>query len=655
MKKTTRKIPGVAVADMDTRVRPQDDFYRYANGGWLKKNKIPPAESRWGSFTVLRYKAERGLKAIVASLVTQKRVAKGSPAQLVRDFYYSGMDTKTREQKGLSPLQPLFKKVESIKTKKDLLHCLAELHKVGISSPWSVGVDQDMKDSTRYVLYFCQSGLSLPDREYYLKNTPEFMRVRTAYRTHLEKMFSMLGSNASAKADTVLRLETRIAKVSMDKITLRNPEKTYYKKTPAQLSRLAPGISWRKYFADAGIPPVPYVVLMQPRFLQQIDKLFDTVSLREWQIYLTWQVLSEAAPYLTHKLATADFEFYGHVLAGSKKMKPLWRRALGTVNGSLPDALGKLYVEKHFDHKKKHKMDKLVSDLFVVYKERIEALDWMSPQTKRKAVQKLRAMVRKIGYPERWKSYHGLTIRPDDYFGNILRSSVFEQRREMKKLGKPIDRHEWFMSPQTVNAYFHPTMNEIVFPAAILQPPFFNFMADDAINYGAIGSVIGHEMTHGFDDQGAKFDSKGNLKGWWTPADKKRFEKRGRVLVTQYNAYSVADGVMVNGKLTLGENIADLGGLVIAYSAYQKHLEKTGRKTIGGFTPEQRFFLGFAAQEQELRTREFAKMAALNDPHSPAETRINGPLSNFAPFYQAYKLSRKDKLYRPPKERVHIW
>ena len=658
MQKTKQQLPGFDLTSIDRTVSPQEDFYHYANGGWLKKNKIPETESRWGSFTILRVEAEHNLKKIVDGLLAHKSPKKGSPEQLVGDLYRSGVDMKRRNLLSIKPIASLREKVHNISSQKELLRTIAYFHRLGISVPWGAGVDQDSKNSSRYALHFYQSGLSLPDRDYYLKDTPEFLRVRNAYIKHLNTIFRLLGYTASVadkKTKTVLKIETQLARISMDKVDTRDAEKTYNKKSLAELAKHTPTINWQNYFKEAGIPRVPYAIIMQPEFLKKAAGLLHTLPFEEWKVYLEWHLVDDASGFLTDTFVKANFRF-SQVLTGNKKMKPLWRRVLMVANGVLGEQLGKIYVKKYFDQAKKHKMDTLVSDLFAVYEARIKNLDWMSAGTKRKAIAKLRMMNRKIGYPKKWKRYAGLVIRADDYFGNLLRASEFERKRQMKKLTrKSVDREEWHMYPQTVNAYCNFNLNEIVFPAAILQPPFFNFFADDAFNYGGIGAVIGHEMTHGFDDQGAKFDGKGNMKTWWSAGDKKKFEQKGKILVTQYNTFKVADGVAVNGQLTLGENIADLGGLVIGFDAYQRHLQKTGRKTIAGFTPEQRFFLGFAQAERELNRPEAIKTRTLTDPHSPPECRIDGPLAHFVPFYEAFGVSKKNKLYRDPKTRAHIW
>lgn len=650
-------LRGFDLKNIDEKVRPQDDFYHYANGGWLKRNRIPADESRWGSFIILRYKTEHNLKRIIGELL-KKHSKKGTEEQLVGDLYRSGMDMERRNKLGAKPLDLFRQEIEALSDTSDLLALIARFHKLGIAVPWGILVDQDSKHSSRYALHIHQGGLGLPDRDYYIKDEPEFIRVREAYKKHLMSIWRLLGYSVDESArqmGVVLDVETRLAKVSMDKVDARDANKVYNKRSMAELQKQVPEVLWKSYFKDVGIPMVPYIIVMQPGFLKAIGKLLKTIPLADWKVYLEWHLVHETSGFLSDDFVKENFEF-SKVLSGSKKMKPLWRRTLSVVNGLLGEALGKVYVKKHFEPAKKRKVGELVSDLFAVYAERIKALDWMSVATKRKALAKLKTMQRKIGYPRKWKSYKGLEVKPSDYFGNILRATEYERKREMKKLvRKSIDRDEWFMYPQTVNAYFHPTMNEIVFPAAILQPPFFEFNADDAFNYGGIGAVIGHEITHGFDDQGAKFDARGNLKNWWTPSDRRRFEQKGRMLVKQYNSFVVADGVRVNGKLTLGENIADLGGLVIAYDAYQRHLKKTSRKTVAGFTPEQRFFLGFAQAERELNRREAIKTRTLTDPHAPPEFRINGPLANFTPFYEAYDVKKGDGLYREPKERTHIW
>ena len=642
---------------MDKSVRPQDDFYSYANGAWIKNNTIPKAEARWGSFNILRHETDLQLKSLVDELVAKRGVATDSPEQLVRDLYLSGIDQAARNKKGAAPLAPYRASIAKIKDHKTLQRAIAELHKIGISAPWGYAVDQDAKNSAKYVLHFYQSGLGLPDRDYYLKDDPEFVRVRTAYVVFAKKLLKLAGystTDAARAVETVMRVETELARISMNKEDARDAEKTYHKKTFAQFKRLAPQIDWTTYFRTAKIPTVPYVIVTQPDFLAQASHLLATIPLADWRTYLEWQLILDTASYLSDDFVKVNFSFFGTTLYGQKAMKPVWRRVLASVNGCVGFALGRVYVERRFTAASKKKMDLLVSDLFAAYEKRMNALDWMSSTTKKKAIQKLRAVSRKIGYPTKWKSYKGLHIDKKDFFGNIMRAGEFNRRHDMAKLKKPIDRAEWHMTPQTVNAYCNFSMNEVVFPAAFLQYPFFDARSDDAVNYAAVGSTIGHELSHAFDDQGSKFDRHGNMKSWWTGDDKNKFEHKAQVLVDQFNGFKV-EGVSVNGKLTLGENIADLGGAVIAYDAYQERLKKTGRHDIDGFTPEQRFFLGFAQQEQELVRPELQKTMALNDPHSPAKFRINAPLSHMPEFYAAFDVREGDPMYRAPEERAKIW
>ncbi|MHB0865816.1 MAG: M13 family metallopeptidase [Minisyncoccota bacterium] len=649
---------GFNVRDMDTSVRPQDDFYHHVNGGWLKTNPIPSDESRWGSFLMLRYDTEKKLHALVTKLQNTKNLSEGSSGQMVRDFYHSSLDIAERNARGIKPLRPWLDRIQKIKDVDSLVATFAHFEKIGGGGPWGVMVDQDMKNSEKYVLYVHQNGLGMPDRDYYLKSDTESLRVRTAYEKHVEAIFLLAGkTKAEAKEarETVMRIETDIAKHSMTKEDLRDVDKTYHKMRRPALARLAPAIDWDSFFRIIGAGDVREVIVMQPEFLTATSAMLEKEPIESWKTYLSWHLVGGTASYLTEKFEKQNFAFYGTTLSGTRKMKPAWRRALSSVNGSLDELLGELYVKAYFGPEAKKKIIEVVEDLFEAYEARIKNLDWMSAATKRKAIQKLHQMNRKLGYPDKWKSYRGLTISPDDYFGNATRAALLEHKRVMRRLSKPVDRGEWFMSPQTVNAYCSFGLNDVVFPAAILQPPFFSVDADDAINYGAMGSVIGHEITHGFDDQGSKFDGKGNRKSWWTKEDSAQFAKKAQVLIKQFNAYRVADGLKVNGQLTLGENIADLGGASIAYDAYQLRLAKTGRENIDGFTPEQRFFLGLALFERENRRPEAEKTQVLTDPHSPGIFRVNGPASNLPEFYEAFGVRKGDKLYRDPKSRAKIW
>ena len=656
MKNVEKKQRGFDTRDMDTKVRPQDDFFHYASGGWIKRNPIPKEEARWGSFTMLRHMTDTQLQKLLNKVVAKKNAKVGSAEQMIRDFYRSGMDVSRRRSLGLKPLEPLLKKITAIKNPKDFIRVAAQLERVGSGGIWGAGIDQDMKNSERYMVYLGQGGLGMPDRDYYIKDDAESKRVREAYQKYLVRLLQLTGRGKKAlqDADVVFEIETALAKVSMTKEDVREVDKIYNKKSLAQLKKLAPLIDWEDYFQILGMKSKDMVV-MQPRFIAAADRLLHSYSIEMWKTYLSTHLINSFSSCLTPEFEKESFGFYATALTGVKQMKPLWRRILRTVNGGLSEVFGELYVKEYFPPEAKKKMSVIVADLFRAYEARIKNLDWMSSTTKKKAIRKLNQMNRKLGYPDKWKTYSGLHVDADDYVGNVMRTGEYEHRRATTRLTKPVDHKEWFMSPQTVNAYCSFGLNDIVFPAAILQHPFFDMNADDALNYGAIGSVIGHEITHGFDDQGCKFDGKGNRKTWWTKTDSARFKAKAKRLVTEFNGYQVASKIHVNGQLTLGENIADLGGLSIAYDAYQLRLKDTGREAIGGYTPEQRFFLGYAATERENQRPEFTKTQVMTDPHSPSLFRVNGPLSNLPEFYAAFDVRKGDKLYREPKDRAKIW
>ena len=647
MTKKAKNWWGFDTAGIDNSVRPQDDFYAYANRGWIKKTKIPPEEARWGSFNILHFETERRLK----------KIAGNAKDPLVGRLYRSALDIKYRNALGIRPLEPLLKQARAIKNKKEFLKTLAQFHVLGISGFWGTFVDQDSRQSSRYILHLWQDGLGMPERDYYLLESPEQKRVRSAYMLHIKKLSGIAGmgaKDAENAAKTIMEIETELARASMSKEDIRDAEKVYHKKTIIEFSRLCPEIDWQKYFTLTGAR-TKRLIVGQPKFFKAVSKIIKATPLEKLKIYMEWHLLNDSAHLLSEPFVRENFDFYSRTLAGVKKMRPSWRRALGAVNSSVGFAMGKLYVERYFTRSAKKAIDALVVDLYGAYEARIKKLDWMSTPTKRKAIKKLRAMQRKIGYPSKWKEYRGLVFKNGDFFGNMLRASEFEHKRQMKKLRGPVDRSEWHMSPQMVNAYCSFGLNEIVFPAAILQWPFFDPQADAAVNYAGIGSVIGHEMTHGFDDQGSKFDHRGNMRNWWSASDRVRFVKKSKRFVAQANAQKIADGININGQLTLGENIADLGGLVIAWDAYQKHLDKHGRKFIDGLSSEKRFFLGFAQMEREAVRKEFLKTQVLTDPHAPAPWRINGPLSNFEPFYKIFGIKKGDKLYRHPSSRSSMW
>lgn len=645
------------LANLNGSVRPQDDFFVFVAGKWLKRNPIPPTEAKWGSFHVLREKSREELRRI-AEKTTKRKPTAGSEEGLIRNFWLSGMDEEKREVLGVDPIKQDLQHIEAIRSIQDVIDFTAYGHKFGFDILWHSSVEEDAKNSSRNAFYLMQDGISLPDRDFYLKDDPESKRVRVAYLNYLKRMIALpeLRNIFSAKApDTIMRIETELAKASMTRVERRDVEKQYNKWTLGKLSRATSRIAWPRYFKRIGISAPRDIIVAQPRFIARINKMLREVRIEDWKVYLRWKVVDGSVGVLNRRLIRENFDFYAKALSGVRKMRPLWKRVVGMIDGSIGEALGKLYVKEHFNQESKRKINRLVDDLFAAYRERIKHLDWMGSGTKKKALKKLGTMVRKLGYPSVWKGYRGLKILPGDYFGNVSRAHQFEWERMLRKLPKKPDRREWLMTPPTVNAYFNPTMNEIVFPAGIMQSPFFDAKADDAFNYGAIGSVIGHEITHGFDDEGRKFDEKGNLKNWWTKKDKARFVRKAEVLRKQYDGFVAVDGMRVNGKLTLGENIADLGGLVMAFKAFQKSQRGKQRKSISGFTPEQQFFIGYAVTEiSHTRPKALKKMLVV-DTHSPSKLRVNGPLSNMEEFYMAFGVKRGDKLYREPKQRAQIW
>lgn len=646
-------------SDLDTKVRPQDDFFQFAGGEWLRRNPIPESESVWSRFHMARQQELRKTHSIFKELTAKKRLVKGSESQLVRDFYVSGMDTKTRNKLGLAPVEKILKKIDAIQTKEDLLKFIFSEHKNGDDYLWSHFVGQDDKDNASYIFHLTQGSLSLPDRDYYLKKDEQSEKIKKLFSAYIQDVLILSGvskEGVEKRAQSILSLETKLARISMSRTDARDLEKTYNKMSIKALQSYAPGIPWKEYLKKLGVnKKVQKVLVLQPNYFKKLDLLLNTVPLSTWKAYLCFVTLNEAAPYLSQKWVNLSFSFNGQVLAGSKKIKPLWKRVSATLDNYIGEVVGKEYVARYFPKEAKEKINDLVDDLFVAYKKHIEEVDWMSSKTKKKALKKLARTTRKLGYPDKWKSYKGLRIEAGTYYENIIRAEAFEHKKNLAKLGKKVDRKEWFIPPQTVNAYCDLNNNEIVFPAGILQPPFFDPKGDAAINYGCMGSIIGHEMTHNFDDQGSRFDEKGDFKNWWSKEDKKQFDRRARVLVKQFNAYKV-DELHVNGKLTLGENIADLGGLEIALDAFKVHLEKTdSAKTIQGFTSLERFFLGLAMFETEHSRKELRRMRLLTDPHSPGKYRVNGPFSNMDSFYEIFDVKPGDKLYRAPKDRAKIW
>ena len=648
----------IDLANMDTGVKPGEDFYRYANGTWLAKNPIPADDSRWGSFEEVTERSRRILLELVGEAAKQTAAPKESPAQLVGDFYTSLMDEARAESDGAKPLDEEMKRIAAIANINDLHDAIARLQTLHVDAPFSVYADQDEKQSTEIIVNLGQGGLGLPDRDYYTQTDETSKKLRDQYAAHVAKMFELLGDDAktaSGQAAAILAIESQLATASFTKLQRRDPETNYHKMTLDGLAELTPNVSWLRLYEGMGIADRRAVNVGQPPFFKQVDAMLKSVPIADWKSYLRWHLIHSTAHLLSSTFVNEDFDFNEKILTGAKEMKPRWKRALRLVDRSIGDAVGQLYVVKNFSPDAKAKAQQLVANLRVELRERIQKLDWMGADTKTQALRKLDAFAVKIGYPDKWRDYTGLVVDRGPAVLNALRIRQFETRRNIKKLGQPVDRTEWHMSAPTVNAYYSQNMNEIVFPAGILQPPFFDANADDAVNYGGIGAVIGHEMSHGFDDKGRKSDADGNLKDWWTAEDAKNYEARSSVVQKQFDGFVALDGLHVNGALTLGENIADLGGIAIAYGALQKALDGKPRSTIDGFTPEQRFFLAFAQVWRQNIRPQALKMRLRLDPHSPGQFRCNGPLSNLNEFMQAFGIKEGEPMMRPAAERVRIW
>ncbi|MEX1031959.1 MAG: M13 family metallopeptidase [Cellvibrionaceae bacterium] len=652
----TDKGSGVQLDYMDTSVDPAEDFFRYANGNWLKTTEIPPDKARYGAFTILSDQAREDVQAIVQRAADTENAEIGSETQQIRDFYQSFMDTDAIEARGLEPLQPILEDVAAIEDYQRLSAFFAQANRQGITTPLAFYVSNDEKQPDQYITYFSHSGLGLPDRDYYLNENQRSAELRQTYREHITTMFELAGQGGGeAAADTVLAIEQAIAERHWPRAELRDRERTYNKFSVDELGDQNQVWSWTDYIQAAGLTEANAMVISVPDYFAELDSLLQAFTIDQWQDYLTWHSISTYASLLPAELDQEDFRFYGTALSGTEEQEERWKRAINLLNNVVGDPIGKLYVEEHFSPAAKARMVELVENLGEAYRQGIMQLDWMTGDTKQKAIRKLEKFTPKIGYPDKWRDYSSLQIATDDLFGNYVRARQFHYQLNVAKLGQPVDRDEWFMTPQTVNAYYNPGMNEIVFPAAILQPPFFNQAADDAINYGAIGAVIGHEMGHGFDDQGARSDGDGLLQNWWTEQDLNEFERRTQQLVDQYNSYTVLDDVHLNGELTQGENIGDLGGLTIAHQAYQLSLNGGEAPELDGFTGDQRFFLGWGQvwankyRDEELRRR------IVTDPHAPPRFRVNGVLRNMPEFHAAFDVEPGDWMYLPPEERVKIW
>jgi len=649
---------GIDLQWIDKSVRPQDDFFRFMSGKWLDTVEIPADRGRYGAFDQLAELSAKQSAAIIQHLATQAELKPGTNQQKIADLYNSFMDEAHLETLDIKPLQADFARIQQLKDKAELPAMFAYLARISVGTPIGSGVTQDAKDSSKYTVSVGQGGLSLPDRDYYLKlDDAKFKAIRAAYLSHVEKMLSMAGiNNAQQAAASIMALETEIAKIQWSNVENRNPVKTYNKVEIAKLGDLLPGFDWNNYFADMGTGgKTDSVIVRQPSYLTGLNKVIQETSIDTWQAYFNWRVLNAYAPYLSKRFVDQDFSFSNVTLRGIPENQPRWKRGVSRVEESLSEALGQLYVEKHFPAENKARMQVLVNNLLLAYKQSIETLPWMGEATKKEALTKLSKFTPKIGYPDKWRDYSKLTIVKGDLIGNIKAGRAFAYQRQIDKLGKPVDRSEWGMSPQTVNAYYNSRQNEIVFPAAILMPPFFNPDADDAVNYGGIGAVIGHEIGHGFDDSGSQSDGDGNLRDWWTAEDKANFGKVTDALVAQYGNYSPIEGYKVNGKLTLGENIGDNAGLSIAYKAYQLSLNGKKPPVIDGFTGNQRVFMGWAqVWRGKARDAETIRLLA-TDSHAPGIFRANGPLTNMPEFYQAFDVKAGDKMYVAPEKRIRVW
>jgi putative endopeptidase len=649
---------GLDPKNIDPSVKPCQDFYHFANGNWIKNNPIPPAYSSWGSFTELAEKNNLVLKEIVEAAAKDPHPFKGSNTQKIGDFYATGMDSARIESLGAKPIEADLKRIDDIKDIRGVQKELARFHVDGVGGVFGLFAGQDQKHSTQVIAQLSQGGLGLPDRDYYLSDDAKLKRNREEYVDHLVAMFKLIGDDqaaAKAEAATVLAFETRLAKASFTRVQRRDPDKNYNKMTQAQLAALTPDFNWPAFFAGIGLSKPGGVNVGQPPFFKELNAMMKEVPLGSWKTYLRWRILREAANALSSAFVNENFHFYGTILTGAKELQPRWKRIIQIINRTMGEALGQVYVEKAFPPEAKARAKEMVKNLVAAMREHINSVDWMDATTRAAALKKLESFGVKIGYPDKWRDYSKLEIDRSSYLENLRRAAEFNFNFNLAKIGKPVDRTEWGMTPPTVNAYYSETRNEIVFPAGILQPPFFDPKADDAVNYGGMGAVIGHEISHGFDDQGSKFDAQGNLKMWWTPETRKKFDGRTALVVKQFDGYVAIDSLHVNGKLTLGENIGDLAGLSIAYTALEKALEGKPRLLIDGFTPEQRFFLAWAQIWRRNSTPEALRLQVRVDPHSPSMFRTNGPLSDMPSFYKAFGCADGQGMVRPEAVRATVW
>jgi putative endopeptidase len=650
---------GFDLSSMDRSVKPCDDFFQFAGGSWLKNNPIPASRARWGNFDLLRTHNEEVLHEILEAAAKNHAAEPGSNDQKIGDFYATCMNTDAIESAGLKPLEPDFERIAAIKNVEELQAEITRLQVEGVNSGFAFGSIQDFKDSTKVIGAVFQSGLGLPDRDYYTKTDDKSAKIREQYVAHVAKMLSLAGDDAGtvdAEAKTVMALETKLAESSLTRVETRNPDNIYHPTTLTQLKTDTPSFSWEKYFHQIGYPAIDSINVGQPVFFKAFNGMLTETPLADWKVYLRWHLVHAAAPGLPSAFVDEDFNFFGKTLTGTLEILPRWQRCVRSTDHELGEALGQVYVKKVFPPESKARALEMVHNLIAALREDLSTLDWMGPETRQQARIKVDAIALKIGYPDHWRDYSAYKVARTSYAENVRQGNDFEFHRDADKIGKPLDRTEWDMTPPTVNAYYNPSLNEIVFPAGILQPPFYDAKRDDALNYGGMGAVIGHEMTHGFDDQGARFDAQGNLKNWWTPEDLKNFQARSQCIIDQFDGFEVEPGLHENGKLVVGESIADLGGLTIARAAFERTLAgKPAPKDIDGFNAEQRFFLGFSQIWFGAARPEQQRVLAATDPHPLQRFRVDGPLSNMPSFSKAFGCSAGSPMVRGEKTRCQIW
>ncbi|TXC85132.1 M13 family metallopeptidase [Luteibaculum oceani] len=653
----SEKLSSVDWNGMDTTVSPKEDFYRFANGNWMKNNPVPESESRWGSFNEVKDRNNDIIKEILNEASKNDTAEKGSATQLVGDYYYCIMDKEKRAVDGIAPIQSQLDKIDGL-TKENLETFLADFHKTVGSTPFGFSIFEDLKDNEVYAVYLGQHGLGLPDKEYYFKQDEKSVETRAKYVEHVDKMFALANVNSKDAGKKILAIETELAGDMMNRVEQRDISKLYNKMAYADIKKQWNNFNWDKYFSAIGVTDFDSVIVMQPKYMAKFNKAIKNMPLSDWKLYFKWELINAMASTLTPEMEQQNFAFYSQYMRGAKEMKEDWKRAIDAMTSSVGDVMGKAFVEKAFSPEAKEKINALVDNLQAALGERLEQLEWMSDSTKLQAKEKMASFTRKLGYPDEWKDMSSLNISRESYAANKMAVNQWQFKDMLDKYGKPVDKTEWGMPAHMVNAYYNPIQNEIVFPAGIMQPPFFDPNAEDAVNYARIGAVIGHEMIHGFDDQGARFDATGLFKNWWTKEDLEKFKAQTGILVEQYNQYTPIEGndeVKVNGELTLGENIADFGGLTIAYYAFQKSLEGKKEEEINGFTPEQRFFIAFGQIWKGNARDEYLRTQVQTDPHSPTEFRVNGTLSNMPEFFAAFNVEEGDPMRQPAEKIATIW